>query len=88
MTLSDIAEAMHAKGYQDRNGKPFVKINRDGSRRPITDKLQRAFQDWTYAVWVVRESDGIAPKTVRGDWEPLISTEDFEAGLTILGRLL
>jgi DNA invertase Pin-like site-specific DNA recombinase len=87
MTLAEIAETLHAKGYQDRRGKPFVVVNKKGRHQPRTDKLRRAFQDWTYAGWVVSERDQIAPKTLRGNWEPIISTEAFEMGLAILERL-
>lgn len=87
MTLADIAEALHAKGYRSRNGKPFVVVKKNGTHKPATDKLLRAFQDWTYAGWVVSEYDNIPPKTVRGNWEAIISTEDFEMGLAILERL-
>lgn len=87
MSVSEVAEALHAKGYCDRNGKPFVIVGKTGTRRPRIDKLLRAFHDWTYAGWVVSECDNIAPKIIRGTWEPLVSTEDFEAGLAILERL-
>jgi DNA invertase Pin-like site-specific DNA recombinase len=87
MPVSEIAEALHTKGYFYRNEKPFVVVGKTGTRRPVIDRLLRAFHDWTYAGWVVSEEDGIAPKTIRGTWEPLVSTEDFEAGLTILERL-
>jgi hypothetical protein len=86
LSIDEICEALHAKGYCDRNGKPFVMVDKTGTRRPLCDKLVRAFTDWTYAGWVVSKRDGIAPKTIRGEWEPLVSTEDFEAGLTILER--
>ncbi len=84
MSLDAIAETLHAKGYCDRNGKPFVARLKTGRQRPITAKLLRAFHDWTYAGWVVSERHGIAPKTIRGNWEPIVSTEDFEAGLMIV----
>jgi len=87
LSVAEIAEALHSKGYCDRSGKPFVIVGKTGTRRPCIDKLLRAFHDWTYAGWVVSEEDGIAPKTVRGKWEPLVSTEDFEIGLAILVRL-
>lgn len=87
MSLGAIAETLHAKGYCLRTGKPFVLVGQKGGRRPAIDKLTRAFTDWTYAGWVVSACDGIAPKTIRGNWEPLVSTEDFEAGLEILERL-
>lgn len=87
MTLTQIAEVLHTKGYQDRNGKPFVVVKKDGTHKPLTHKLLRVFQDWTYAGWVMSERDNIAPKTLRGNWQPIISTEDFEMGLAILERL-
>lgn len=87
MSLDDIAEALHANGYCYRNGKPFVAVSKTGRRKPLKDVLLRAFLDWTYAGWVVSACDGIAPKTIRGTWEPLVSTEDFEAGLALLERL-
>lgn len=87
VSLDDIAEALHARGYCYRNSKPFVAVSKTGRRTPLTHVLLRAFRDWTYAGWVVSDGDGIAPKTIRGNWEPLISTDDFEAGLTILEQL-
>lgn len=87
MSLGAIANALHAKGYCSRSGKPFVVVSKTGRKRPVTAKLLRAFQDWTYAGWVASECDGIAPKTIQGNWEPLVSTEEFEAGLVILERL-
>jgi DNA invertase Pin-like site-specific DNA recombinase len=87
ITLVEIAQALHAKGYRHRSGQPFVEVTTNGTCKPITAGLLHAFQDWTYAGWVVSERDGIAPKTVRGNWEALVSTEEFEAGLVILERL-
>lgn len=87
MTLRDIALALHERGFRHRSGKPFIVVSpKVGKCKPITDGLLHGFQDWTYAGWVVSACDGIAPKTIRGTWEPLVSTEDFETGLTILER--
>ncbi len=83
MRLQDIAFTLHENGYRHRSGKPFI-LN---SGSPVTTGLLRAFQDWTYAGWVVHSESGIAPKTVRGQWQPLVSTEDFELGLAILEQL-
>jgi hypothetical protein len=77
---------LHAKGYQDRNGKPFVVVKKNGTHKPLTDNLLRAFQDWAYAGWVVSECDNIAPKTIRGNWESIVSTEEFETAQAILVR--
>lgn len=87
ITLCEIAEALDAKGYRDRNGKPFVLVSQTGQRRSLTRKLRRAFQDWTYAGWMVSEIDGVEPKTIRGKWEAIVSTEEFERGLAILADM-
>lgn len=87
VTLNEIAEILHFRGYRDRNGKPFLEIGNSGLTRIFTSKLVRAFQNWTYAGWVVSEHDRIDPKTIRGTWEPLITTEAFEAGLGRLSKL-
>ena len=36
------------------------------------------------AGWVTSDKHNIAPKTLRGSWEPIVTTEEFERGLTIL----
>ncbi len=86
LTLPEIAEALHARGYQHRKGRPFVEITPTGKRKPNINTLSHSFHNWAYAGWVVSECNGILPKTLRGNWEPLISTEEFERGLEILER--
>jgi DNA invertase Pin-like site-specific DNA recombinase len=86
LTLPEIAEALHARGYRHLKGRPFVEIAATGKRKAIISTLSHVFHNWTYAGWVVSESNGIPPKTLRGNWEPLISTEEFERGLEILER--
>lgn len=86
LTLPEIAEALHARGYQYRRGRPFVEITATGKRKQNINTLSTIFHNWAYAGWVVSERNGIAPKTLRGSWEPLVSTEEFERGLAILER--
>ena len=47
-----------------------------------------AFHNWFYAGWVVAQNDwvNIAPKTVRGEWEATVTTDEFERGLAILAQ--
>ncbi len=82
-TLEDICEELHARGYRYRTGRPFVEI-RNNRRNPATNTLSKRFHNWFYAGWVVSERAGIPPKTVRGAWKPLVTTEEFERGLQIL----
>ncbi|MBK8030551.1 MAG: recombinase family protein [Chloroflexi bacterium] len=86
LTLPEIAEALHARGYRYRKGRPFVEVTATGKRKANINTLSNVFHNWAYAGWVVSECSGIAPKTLRGTWEPLISTEEFERGLAILER--
>src|SRR5690606_23409288 len=85
-TLAEIAEALHARGYRRESGKPFVTVKKDGTRRAHISTLSNTFHNWAYAGWVVSKKNGILPKTQRGTWEPLVTTEEFERGLAILQR--
>ncbi len=85
-TLEEIAEILHGRGYRRMRGGPFVTVLKNGKRRPNISTLSNAFRNWAYAGWVVSKANDIPPKTIRGIWEPIISTEDFERGLAILER--
>ena len=84
LTLEEICEELHARGYHYRGGRPFIKIKANDSRKPNKNTLSRIFHNWFYAGWVVSEKANIPPKTVRGNWQPLVTTEEFEQGLQIL----
>jgi len=85
-TLAQICEKLHAKGYRYRTGRPFVDVSSSQNRSQNYNTLAKIFHNWTYAGWVVHEPSGILPKTLRGIWEPMVSTEDFERGLVILAK--
>lgn len=89
LTLAEICEELHAGGYRNHSGKPYVEVNETGRRRwPGTTNLSYAFHNWFYAGWLVIENSRltIPPKEIRGNWEPIVSTEEFERGLSILAR--
>lgn len=86
LTLADIAEALHAQGYRYQSGRPFVEVKANGKRKPNIGTLSHTFHNWMYAGWIVSPHDGILPKTLAGNWEPLVTTEAFERGLDILAR--
>ena len=85
-TLHEICEKLHALGYRFRTGRAFVEVGKDGSRVAARNGLSRIFHHWAYAGWVVNEKAGIPPKTVRGQWKPVVTTEEFERGLEILKK--
>jgi len=85
-TLKSICEELHARGYRLRSGRPFVTIDAKGNRKYASNTLSKIFHNWTYAGWVESEKAEIPPKTIRGNWEPLVTTEEFEQGLVILKK--
>lgn len=66
------------------NSHLFIDIKPDGKRIGNKSTLSQNFHNWFYAGWVVSEKAEIAPKTVRGNWEPVVTTEEFEQELEIL----
>lgn len=84
-TLEQICEELHHRGYKYRSGRPFVTI-KNGRRIPSINTLSRRFHNWFYAGWVVSPKAGIAPKTVKGNWQPVVTTEELERGLEILAK--
>jgi DNA invertase Pin-like site-specific DNA recombinase len=86
LTLAEICEELHARGYRYRSGRPFIHVQANGRRKANYNTLSHIFHNWTYAGWIVKEDAGILPKTLRGDWEPLVTTEEFERGLAILEK--
>lgn len=87
-SLEEICEKLYERGYRLRNSKPFVKVTKTGKRTHYIQQLSRAFHNWLYAGWVAVDNDwaNIPPKTVKAEWEPMVSTEMFEQGLAILAR--
>ncbi len=86
LTLEQICEALHARGYRYRSGRPFVQVKKNGKRVANMSTLAAIFHNWTYAGWVASKSGKIPPKTVKGNWEPIVTTEEFERGLAILDQ--
>jgi DNA invertase Pin-like site-specific DNA recombinase len=86
-TLEQICEELHACGYTLRKGRPFITIKGD-KRVYAKSVVSRTFHTWFYAGWVTADNEWakIPPKTVRGHWDPVVTTEEFELGLDILRR--
>ena len=83
-TLAEICEDLHNQGYKFRTGRSFITMRHDGKSKAAANGLSRVLNNWFYAGWVVSERAKIAPKTVRGRWKPMVTTEEFEHGLAIL----
>ncbi len=85
-TLEEIAEALHARGYRRQSGRPFVSITPSGKRKCHISTLSNTFHNWAYAGWVVSTENCLPPKSLQGTWEPIVTTVEFERGLSILAK--
>lgn len=86
LTLDEICEKLHQRGYHYRSGRPFIEIKKNGQRKANSNKLSAIFHNWAYAGWLTSKAGNVPPKTMRGNWAPIVTTEEFERGLAILER--
>lgn len=86
LTLDDICEALHQRGYRYRSGRPFVEVAADGKRKINSNTLSSMIHNWAYAGWLTSQAGNLPPKTIRGDWEPIVTTEEFERCQEILAK--
>ena len=85
-TLAEICEELHRRGYRYKSGKPYIEVKANGKRKAHYSTLAAMFHNWTYAGWVTSEVNNVPPKTIRGNWESIVTTEEFEHGLAILDK--
>jgi len=64
----------------------IVELTPTGKRKTNISSLSNIFHNWAYAGWIVSKPNQIAPKTLRGSWEPIVTTEELEQGQEILAR--
>ena len=84
-TLVEICEELNRRGYVRSRGHPWAwEDPQTGKRKNAGNGLQRIFHKPFYAGWVVSERFGIQIGEVRGKWEPVVTTKQFERGKAIL----
>ncbi len=57
-----------------------------GKRKTAFNLLHKLFHNPFYAGWVTSERFGIKVGEVRGNWEPIVTTEQFHRGIQILHK--
>jgi len=86
-TMAEICEELHTRGFTRRGGRPWAY---DDPKRQIRvrdkNRLHQIFHNPFYTGWVVSKRFGIKINEIRGQWEPIISTEEFEQGIEILRK--
>ena len=86
-TLAQICEELALRGYIRSSGRPWSWNDpKDGVRRQAKNQLQRTFHNPFYAGWVTSKRFGIAYGEVRGNWDPIVTSQEFERGIAILHK--
>jgi hypothetical protein len=85
--LDHICEELNKRGYVRSSGRPWAWDNpKSGSRKTARNRLHEVFHNPFYAGWATSERFDIKMGEVRGQWDPVVTTEQFERGKTILLR--
>ncbi len=86
-TLKQICEELQSRGYHTDRGKPWAWDDpKTGGRRYATSRLTWGFHNPFYAGWVISRHFDIQIGQVRGDWQPMVTSEEFERAQVILKR--
>lgn len=86
-TLGQICEELTQWGHVRSTGRPWAWNDpKTGGRRTARNRLHEIFNNPFYAGWVVSERFNIELGEVRDNWEPIITTKQFEKGKAILLR--
>ncbi len=84
-TLAQICEELTGMGYTRSTGRPWAWTHpKTGERKTAENRLQILFHNAFYTGWVVSERFGIRLGEVRGDWQPIITKEEYLRGVEIL----
>lgn len=83
--IDDICEELNKRGYTRSSGRPWAWDNpKTGRRIRARNRLHEIFKNPFYAGWAVSKRFDLKMGEVRGRWDPVITTEQFERGKAIL----
>lgn len=86
-TLTQICEELTRQGLIRSLDRPWAWTNaRTGERLYAKNRLQEIFHNPFYAGWVVSEKYGIPFGEIKGVWEPVVTTQEWEKGIEILHK--
>jgi hypothetical protein len=85
--LKEICIELTSRGYLRANGAPWAWIDpKSKKKKTASNRLHYMFCNPFYAGWVVSKAFNIHYGEVRGNWEPVVITEEYEKGLAILQK--
>lgn len=86
-TLSQICEELVRRGFTRASGLPWAWNDpKTGKRKTAHNTLHKLFYNPFYAGWVTSRRFGIKVGDVRGNWDPIITNDQFVRGKEILSK--
>jgi DNA invertase Pin-like site-specific DNA recombinase len=86
-TLRQICEELAKQGFARASGLPWAWDDpKNGGRKTALNALYNHFCNPFYAGWVTSKRFGIRIGEVSGNWEPIITDDQFESGKAILAK--
>jgi len=83
--LDEICEELNKRGYVRSSGRPWAWDDpKSGRRIQASNRLHEIFHNPFYAGWAVSKRFDIKVGEVRGKWDPVVTTDQFERGKVIL----
>jgi len=84
-TLEKICEELTRLGYVRSTSRPWAWSDpKTEIRKTASNRLHEIFHNPFYAGWVVSDRFDIKMGEIRGKWEPVVTTDQFERGKKIL----
>ena len=86
-TLGQICNELDQLGYTRASGRPWAwKDPKTGHSMFAHNRLHKIFHNPFYAGWVVSKRFNIKMGEIRGQWEPIVTTQEYERGIAILHK--
>jgi hypothetical protein len=86
-TVAQICEELTRRGHTRSKQRPWAWTDpKKGRRKNASNRLYDIFHNPFYAGWVFSKRFGIPKGEVRGKWEPIVTTDEFDRGVEILRR--
>jgi len=86
-TLGQICDELDQLGYTRASERPWAWADpNNGHRMFAHNRLHKIFHNPFYAGWAVSKRFKIKMGEVRGQWEPIVSTQEYERGIAILHK--
>lgn len=80
LTLAEIAEELHARGYPYNSGRHFVQVQANGKRKANYNTMSDIFHNWTYAGWSSMKMKASCPRPCAGIGSRLSRQKNLSVG--------